>query len=187
MGGHGSSEDTPCTTGERATGHLSGLGTGTPFFPYLSFPLRTLPSASNKLPLALFSLRHLEDGHKRWKNTQLGHFDHLCQKSSLGPIGPFPAILAVKEKAGEEGIPGDFYRPVHLPPQPQHSICTWGTLGQVCRVLVGQLRAASACVRPSLPGPAQCGHSQGAAWQAARLSGNVATTETCVWSRMKFH
>lgn len=69
LGGHGSSEDIPNTTGERARGHFSGMGIRTSFFPQLSS--KNAAFCFKQATVALFSLQCLEDGHKGWKNTHL--------------------------------------------------------------------------------------------------------------------
>lgn len=94
------------------------------------------------------------------KYTQPRDFDHLCQKSSLGPVSPYPKEVSFSRHPGcqREGLGERHSRrllqTIYPHPQPQYSICSrvpWARCvgaGEARPVSAG---AASACYQAGTP------------------------------------
>lgn len=149
----------------------------------VSFPVRVLLSASNKQTLALFSCNILKMDTEMGKHTQLRYMITLAREAARpptplapGPQGrPFPSswLLAL-----EEGIPGGFCRQSSLTAATTFHLHLGGLGPGVPGA--GRPVLPPPVVGQALPGRAPSGHSQGAAWQAARLCGDGATMEMCL-------
>lgn len=106
--------------------------------------------------------------------------DHLSQRSSSAPRTCPPGMSVPVILAASLGgrHPGDFCRQSSLTVVTTFHLHLGGPGPGVPGA--GRPVLPLPIVRQALPGRAPCGHSQGAAWQAARLPGDGATTEMCL-------